>query len=356
LKVGTPWAFAAVLSGSRGEGDTMPELPGRDTKNRLVGMATCILAGLCVCSCGAKPDARPSQQSDPGSPPSEGGVTASAVSQFIGEVGKEKHEEAPPPAEAPVLRWDFSKADVEHAYVFEQEVRSKSDMGASFGGGSRDMGQEMSAKGTLLVRSKGEGVASLVLKDMKMSMKMRIGGDEEPKTMEQTAPPVVVQGMKEDGSGSFGNSSQDMFLKMLFPLPSGPLAVGEFDDVPAQMPFNAMGSVLEVKGRSRITLARYVTIGGRKCAQLDVDTDISTLDVPPELEGEYVCSTRGTSVFYFDVANRSFVSGTIALIMQIRIDAPMPRMTIPGGDAPEMPKRTRMSMVNDNLIRVELKE
>ena len=169
-------------------------------------------------------------------------------------------------------------------------------------------------------------------------------------------PPFVVQGMKEDGSGSFGNSSQDMLLKMLFPLPPKSINVGESVDVPAQMPFNAMGSVLNVTGRSRITLTQYVTIDGRTCAQLDVDTDISKLKVPSELKGEYKCSTKGTSVFYYDVADRSFVSGTIALIMQFSIDAPMPQMNIPGEDTSDMPKRSKMSMVSDNLIKVKLKK
>jgi hypothetical protein len=276
------------------------------------------------------------------------------VSQFAKEVGKETHKEADPPSAAAVFRWDFSKVTV-HTYTYEQEVRSKTDMGATFSGRVRDTGQEMSATGVLLIKTEGDNTAELVLKDMKMSMKMNMGEDE-PKTMEQQVPPFVVQGMKEDGSGSFGNSSQDMLLKMLFPLPSKSLKVGEFVDVPSQMPFNAMGSMLQVKGQSRITLTRYVKIGKRTCAQLDVHTDISELKVPSELKGEYKCSTKGTSVFYFDVANRSFVSGTIALIMQFSIDAPMPEMKISGKDAPDMPRRAKMSMTSDNLIRVKLKE
>lgn len=282
--------------------------------------------------------------------------TSDAVSQFAKEVTKEKYKETAPPSALPVFRWDFSRANVVHTYTYEQAVRSKSDMGSSFGSRSGDMGQEISTKGALLIKSQGDGTAELVLKDMKMSMKMNTGGDEEPKTMEQTMPPFVVQGMKEDGSGSFGNRSQDMLLKMLFPLPTKALKIGDSVDVPAQMPFNAMGSLLQVKGRSRITLTRYVKIGKHTCAQLDVDTDISELKVPSELKGEYKCSTKGTSVFYFDVENRSFESGTIALVMQFSIDAPMPKMKISGEDAPDMPERSKMSMISDNLIRVKLKE
>mgnify|MGYP006293104849 CR=1 FL=1 len=139
--------------------------------------------------------------------------------------------------------------------------------------------------------------------------------------MEQQAPPLVMQGLKEDGTGSIGNSSQDMLLKMLFPLPPDSLQVGESVDIPARMPFNAMGSPLEVNGRSRIALTRYVQAGNRTCAQLDVDIDISELDVPEELDGEYQCTVKGRSRFFFDVNSRSFVSGTIAMLMQNTVKA-----------------------------------
>ncbi len=304
-------------------------------KQSVAAIAVLISASLCSTSCRAETNTSP------------------AASQFAEEVGTERFKKAEPPSAAPEFRWDFSKTDVVHAYSYEQEVRSKTDMGRSFGGKSSGIGQEISAKGSLLIRSQGDRTAEFVLKDMKMSIKMDTGEDE-PKTMEQQMPPFVVQGMKEDGSGSFGNTSQDLLLKMLFPLPPKSLKVGESVDVPAQMPFNAMGSVLNVTGQSRITLTQYVTIDGRTCAQLDVDTDISTLKVPTELEGEYKCSIKGTSVFYFDVADRSFVSGTIALIMQFSIDAPMPVMNIPGEDTSDMPKRSKMSMVSDNLIKVKL--
>ncbi|MDM8526344.1 hypothetical protein QUF80_23440 [Desulfococcaceae bacterium HSG8] len=275
-------------------------------------------------------------------------------SRFLSEIEKEKYKKTDPPSTDPVFRWDFSTTKNLYTYIYEQEIQSKTDMG-SLGGKSADMEQEMSAKGVLLVKSQGDSTAELVLRDMKMKMKMDIGKDE-PKTMEQEMPPFVMQGMKEDGTGPFGNSSQDMLLRMLFPLPPKPIKIGESVDVPAQMPFNAMGSLLQVTGHSRITLTRYVKTGGRTCAQLDVDTDISHLKVPTELKGEYKCSSKGTSVFYFDVASRSFVAGTIALIMQLSIDAPMPQMKISGENTPDMPKRSKMSMMSDNLIRVKLKE
>jgi hypothetical protein len=278
------------------------------------------------------------------------------ASQFAKLVNKEQYKEVAAPMAVPVFKWDFGNQDV-RSYTYAQEVRAKTDMGSFPGDKSDGMDQEeMSTRGALLIKSQGNGTAELVLKDMKMSAKMNAGRDKKPKAMEQTMPPSVFQGMKEDGSSSLGNSSQDMLLKMLFPLPAKSMKVGESVDVPMQMPFNAMGSVLQVTGRSRITLARYVKIGKRTCAQLNVDTDVSELKVPAELKGEYKCSSKGTAVFYFDVVNRYFVSGIIADLMQFSIDAPSPKMMIPGEKTTDVPERTKMSMISDNLIRVELME
>lgn len=295
--------------------------------------------------------AQEKNQGEPARPaPNAPTVTAS---NFAKEVSKETYKQTNPPSKTPVFRWDFSKAQVEYNYIYEQQVQGKASMESL--GGKPDTGQEMSAKGTLLIKSQGDKTADFVLKDVLMTMKMYVG-EKKPETMEQHLPPLVMQGIKEDGSGSFGDSSQDMLLKMLFPLPPQSLKVGESVNIPAQMPFNAMGSVLHVKGRSRITLSRYVKIGNRTCAQFDVDTDISDLRIPPELKGDYKCFAKGTSVFYFDIANRAFVSGVVALIMQFSIDAPMPEMKITGENSVALPKTAKMSMTSDNLIKVRLKE
>ena len=119
------------------------------------------------------------------------------ASRFLAETKKALYEKVASPAASPLFRWDFSEAEVVHTYVYEQEVRNKTDMGRSLGGTPGGMGQEMSAKGALLIKSQGDGTAELVLKDMKMSMKMDIG-EGEPKTMEQKMPPFVAQGMKEE--------------------------------------------------------------------------------------------------------------------------------------------------------------
>jgi len=305
------------------------------------------LAALVLLSCGRNED-------DTESTSTLRELTFSNQSQFLKELEIESYRDAEALETPPVFQWNFSKKQI-YSYTYEQKVRNKTNMDA-FSKTSQDTEQTMTGKGELLIKSQGDHTANLVLKDMKMKMEMNLSEEGGPKTMEQTAPQMVIQGMKEDGSLSLCNSSQEMLLRMLFPLPSKGLKVGESVDVPAYMPFNAMGSLLQVKGRSRITLTKYVKIGGHTCAQFDTDIDISELNLPSELKGDYSCSEKGASRFYFDIAKRRFISGSIAIMMQFSIDAPMPQMRVGGEKTPDMPKRAQMSMVSDNLIRVAIKE
>ena len=303
------------------------------------------ITAVVTSSCRGKPDEKEA---------SGKGRTSSAAgeSRFLGELTKETFEKTDAPSAAPVFRWDFSRKGV-LSYGYEQEVHARTGMGG-LSEETGEVGQTLTGKGKLLVSSQGGGTANLVLKDMRVSMKINLGKGKKPETVEQTFPPLVVQGMKEDGSAALGNSSQEMFLRTLFPLPPRELAPGESVDVPAHMPFNAMGSPLHVTGRYRITLADYVDIGGRTCAQLDTDIDISELTIPEELEGEYRASVTGRSVFFFDVESRCFVSGTVALLMEMSVDAPTPKVTFPEDKQHDLPKRVTMSMVSDNLVRITL--
>ena len=276
-------------------------------------------------------------------------------SRYLNEVNKNDYSEIAPPQNAPIFRWDFSKKKV-MAYAFNQEVVANTVMPLDPGDDSGDSEQSMTIRGVLSVKSQGDGTATIVLSDLKTSMRISIDKSDAPKTMEQAGPAVVVPEVKEDGTGSFGDTSQDMMLKLLFSLPTKALKVGESVDVPAQLPFNAMGSQLQAKGRSRITLTRYVLVANHRCAQLDIDIDISDLKVPSELEGHYSCSAKGSAVFFFDINNRCFVSGSTALMMQFSIDAPMPKMNVQDERPQHFPDKMKMSMKSDNLIRVLLQE
>jgi hypothetical protein len=265
--------------------------------------------------------------------------------KFVDAVESERYPSASSRDE-PELRWDFSQKR-DYRFRFDQT----SDGTSSFGepGESKN---SMSVSGDLIVRTKGDGTAKLVFENAKMTMKIRVGDQDHADT--QDLPTTVIGGMNEDGS-SAAVANQQAFLKLLFPLPPKALPVGASVDLPVEIPFSAMGSVLPAKGRNRIKNAGYVMLGKRLCVQLDTDMQVSELDVPEEVAGKYDFAASGRSVFFFDVETHSFVRGVIALVMRLGIDAPAPAFAASSGEK-KSPERLKMGMTSDDLIKVAAAE
>ncbi len=260
-------------------------------------------------------------------------VSLSTTPKFLDAIGKESHAAADAPAVAPALRWDFSGSTV-YAYDYRQEMVQASSLG----------GTSIEGDGTLLLKSKGDKTATLVLTVTKMTMGLP---DGERKTPPMNSPAMVVPGVKEDGTMEIAANPANSLLRMLFPLPPRPLKVGESARVPNSMPFNAMGSALTVEGGNTITLTGYVTIDGRTCARLETDIDISKLEVPEELEGTYKCFLKGKSISYFDIQTRGFVSVEAALAMGMAIEPP--KDDEGGADGPAV---FPIAMQMDTVIRL----
>lgn len=200
------------------------------------------------------------------------------------------------------FRWDFSKKR-KFIYDYSQKMKMVSSMG---------VGQDVDATAEMTVKAKGDKTADMIMSELDArssimgSMKM---------------PAQAYQGMTEDSKIPGAPASQDEMTRLLFPLPAKPLLVGESDAIPNKMPFNAMGSLLWVEGETKLTLKGYVTIEGHRCARLDAVIDISKIDVPEELTGDYRCCTKGSGTLYFDVEDRCFYSGQMAVVMSMRLRA-----------------------------------
>ncbi len=245
-------------------------------------------------------------------------------SSFEGELSKKEYPKAKSPEMKQTFRWDFSKK-YKFVYDYEQKVK----MTSSFG-----VGQSMNATGLLSMKAKGDKTANLVISDFNIESDITAG---------MKTPTVVIQGVTQDSKISGIDASQNQSIKLLFPLPAEPLAVGQSSSIPGKMPFNAYGSLLWVNGDTKLTLESYVTIDSHVCAKLNVVIDISNLDVPEELTGEYACSTKGVGILYFDIEDKCFHSGELALIMSIRAK-PGETTSLPVG-------QMEMNMDFDNFMR-----
>jgi hypothetical protein len=279
------------------------------------------------------------------------GSVAASPSRFLDEIGKQKFPVAKPPKEALSIRFDFSGKKI-YAFDYTQQVETTADMNVKVKEDARHK-QKMDAKGLLLLKSKGDQTGTLVLKGMKVSMvtASKAGGQERSTEMQQ--PTMVIPRVAENGSMEGGAVSAQPLLNLLFPMPPNPLKPGESALVPVSFPFNAMGSLLTVKGTSKITYAGGVLIDGKVCARLDIEIDVSQLEVPKEAEGKYACSAKGGAVYYFDVEAQEFVGGDTAILMKMSIESKMPE--IKSSDAEKsssLPKTLRMAMESDNVIRL----
>lgn len=267
-----------------------------------------------------------------------------AEPKFAAAVDAEKYPSVAAPAEAALFRWDFS-AKRDNRFTFEQTAAQTS----SFEPGE----SPMSAKGDLVVRTNGDGTARIVMEGVKVSMTMpsNEGAPAAPRTMEQAMPTSVAGTMTEDGRVA----SQQSPMQLLFPLPPSSLAVGKTADVPFQLPFNANGSALRLKGISHITHAGYVMLGKRLCARFEERAEVLKLDVPEEVPGKYDVSMTATGVAFFDVHERRFVRAVVASHMAIKAEIAMPKLEgEAAGSKGSQPEK--MSMTSDDRITVSISE
>lgn len=280
-------------------------------------------------------------------------------SSFIPKIDDRKDDAINPPEDAVLFRWDFSGNKV-YAYHFSQKVVSQ-NLISSFGPEKEDRvsNQNVTGDGVLSYKSGKDNTARFVLENLVLKSEMKTeSADSKPKTIEMKSPPMIIQGVKEDGNLAIPSSSQTLLLKLLFPLPEKPLKVSETISVEVNMPFNAMGSLLYVNGHSKITLSKFVEISGHKCAKLISNIDISKLDIPPELEGKYTVFAKGKSVFYFDLLNRKFIEGKLALLMAMDIETKSPQVDFKNGDekSTDLPETIKMAMNNDIFVSLSIIE
>jgi len=217
---------------------------------------------------------------------------------------------APDTARGPqTFRWDFSTTRT-WSYAYTQRLKARANSGTN-------STHEAQGAGTMEIVSKGGGKANLVLRDLELQVASSVGS--KPASLK--SPVMVLPDVQEDGSATgSGTRGSEMLLRMLFPLPHGALAVGDVEQVPLSLPFNANGSPLTVRGTAKVTFAGFAKLSDRTCAVLDVVFDVSRLEVPPELPGSYRASLSGTSELCFDLGEHAIVHETAELAMSMKAD------------------------------------
>lgn len=202
------------------------------------------------------------------------------------------------------LIWDFNSENT-YVYSFEQQTNSINNWGGFI---EHIDTSESIARGELKVKSKGNDKADFVLV-------LRIEDD----AFKQEIPPrtIVVPDMDAHGQMDAKRRNADVMFDLLFPLPSKDLEIGESEQLEMQLPFNLMGSPLYVKGYNRL---EYIKDTAPNTALISSEFKIDNLDVPEEIEGEFVCSFSGKAEFEFNYKEHYFAASTIDLHVRMSSD------------------------------------
>jgi len=277
------------------------------------------------------------------------GITATHLvvppkSKFSANLNKPSYQQVKGPEKPLAMSMDFS-GNTDYVYDFSQNIE-----GAHWDGQSDlTTSQKISVKGDLLLKSQGDRTADLVFDAMTVDTTLDFQG--EKKTMRQAVPGLELPGVGENGRIGDEAASRDLVFQIMFSLPDEPLELGQTFHREVTTPFSILGAALLVKGSMEITLSGFVLIDGALCARLEGDITLADIQVPENLQGIFSSSVKGRYLAFFDLEDRSFAEGRIALLMSMTADAPLPESEKGTEGKPSPPhKRMQMEIVNDNLV------
>ncbi|WP_027418194.1 hypothetical protein [Crocinitomix catalasitica] len=209
--------------------------------------------------------------------------------------------------------WDFSQPKTIN-YAYTQTVNSWNKM-------DRDRPEKsihMTAIGNLTIVTKDDNLADLSLVDIEMtSTDTDLEGNISSPMVTQ-APLQLITNMQEDGL--FHRDAEDNMFKMILPLPNEVLDQGDKAEIPLDMPFNANGTRLISEGFNTLEFIGIEQFESRECAVLKGTIDVSEMEIPTQLKGDYKNSTIGEATYYFDLNERIYVGADINITIEMLMD------------------------------------
>ncbi len=276
----------------------------------------------------------------------EGPIPAMLESSgFESEVGGSEYPPAEAPAGPAALSWDFSTPA---AYRYDYSLSAKIDSSVSTTG--QQMVQNVSSKGLMLIKVRKDQKADLLLQDLKLEIKRKGRAGQPPASARQELPDKTVKDISKDGTPSKDSGEVDISIEIMIRMPSQTLAPGESQSIAMEAPLRFGGKSFPVTGTDTVSLDKFVTINGHRCAKLVHQIDMQHLKVPEDLEGTYMAQIVGKGVVYFDMEDGRLVEGKLALLTSSRVEA-SPRVPESSKNAAaDLPDKVRMVMDADNLV------
>lgn len=207
------------------------------------------------------------------------------------------------------IMWKFQNFD-KLTYNFTQKTEI-SPMGGFFSG----FGITNTATGKLTVTPTSDGKADLVLKDLNMGEM----GDLLTQNLKKEGgqlPDMFVRGLKSDGTieGEISEAMQ-LFYTGILPIPTQDLKVGESVKIPAQMPMNAFGSQIMLKGYQTLTLTSIEA----NLYKFENDILINEYDIPEDVTQKHQHEVKGKGEYIFDTEKGYFTKAEVEIKIKMKI-------------------------------------
>ncbi|WP_291723656.1 hypothetical protein [Bernardetia sp.] len=209
------------------------------------------------------------------------------------------------------IRWKFGNFE-KLTYEYHQISENKSSM-MNFG--KQDGKMLSKATGLLIVSPKEGGKADVVFKNVEMSLLSVSEEGDTTQTMKQSSPDFFMQDMDELGKIA-GNLNQqtELLAQTLFPIPSEKLKVGQTSKIPISMPFNMLGSIINVTGFNEVKLE---SLEDAK-AKVSTIIDVSEFEIPEDANVNYECYLKGSSNYTFDTTQGYFDTIDLNITMVLK--------------------------------------
>ncbi len=207
------------------------------------------------------------------------------------------------------ILWKFQNFD-KLTYNFTQKTEI-SPMGGIFSG----FGITNTATGKLTITPTSDDKADIVLKDLDMGQM----GDLLTQNLKKEGgqlPDMFVRGLKPNGTidGEISEAMQ-LFYTGILPIPTQDLKVGESIKIPAQMPMNAFGSQIMLKGYQTLTLKSIE----ENMYKFESDILINEYDIPKDVQQKHQHEVKGFGTYIFDTKNGYFTKAEVELKIKMKI-------------------------------------
>jgi hypothetical protein len=287
-----------------------------------------VVLAVAVAFCGASSSAT-------GSDPLQSAYTVDVVAA--------NYEQLPPPTEPVKIRWDFSDGS---EYIYD--LRQTSDTASVFPGDEPEEPKRVIVVATMEFKAQADHVAKIVFTQNDTIVEGMPEDENAKKRLK--GRPMVVPGLKEDGTMPSAQNQQSTLFRLLFPLPPEPLGVGQTATIPFQFPVNVFGSPLSADGRVNLTLTGLVYVRGKTCAQVDYVVEVDEVELPEEIETEFNFAMSGIGRYFFDIEGGRLVESSSAVATSMEAEFPEEYMSEMADD--DVPIDPTMRMSSDMLIQL----